>query len=289
MTALALLLPLLAAAQTTQPADDGPPDVADVAEVVLRVSPEAMIPGEDFRLGFEFWLRQGWHGYWKNPGDAGMPPRVELTLPDGYTAGPLIFPEPKVFEGAGVVGYGYAGVVIYQVEVDAADDAELAGEIKAEIRYLVCDDKLCLPGTASFTVPLPIPDERLGDFEPPRGPAPLEDAFRVHHATPRQIVIERVTADGTPVAPPAFIQAMRAAAEDDDVGYTFLPAESGAIDSIRLETFTIGGKTRLTYEARPLAGQALPDVIDGLLFIDGVAYEAALPLTEAGLEEVRGE
>ena len=37
----------------------------------------------------------GWHGYWRNPGDAGDEPRVTWRLPEGWRAGPLHYPVPR--------------------------------------------------------------------------------------------------------------------------------------------------------------------------------------------------
>ena len=36
----------------------------------------------------------GWHGYWLNPGDAGLPMDVQWQLPRGFSAGPLRYPVP---------------------------------------------------------------------------------------------------------------------------------------------------------------------------------------------------
>ena len=36
----------------------------------------------------------GWHGYWLNPGDAGLPMDVKWQLPTGFSAGPLRYPVP---------------------------------------------------------------------------------------------------------------------------------------------------------------------------------------------------
>src|SRR5258708_11865765 len=45
--------------------------------------------------GLYFKLESGWHVYWKNPGDAGQPPKIAWTLPNGVFAGPIKFPAPK--------------------------------------------------------------------------------------------------------------------------------------------------------------------------------------------------
>lgn len=42
-----------------------------------------------------FVIEPGWHLYWRNPGDSGQPPRVELTLPEGWSVGAPLFPVPN--------------------------------------------------------------------------------------------------------------------------------------------------------------------------------------------------
>jgi thiol:disulfide interchange protein DsbD len=38
-------------------------------------------------LALRFRMEEGWHIYWRNPGDSGLPPDIKLTLPAGVTAG----------------------------------------------------------------------------------------------------------------------------------------------------------------------------------------------------------
>jgi DsbC/DsbD-like thiol-disulfide interchange protein len=38
-------------------------------------------PGQKFRIGVLYRIESGWHIYWKNPGDAGIPTKITLRLP----------------------------------------------------------------------------------------------------------------------------------------------------------------------------------------------------------------
>jgi len=51
-------------------------------DTVANVS--AIAPGQPFMLGFKFTIAPGWHIYWKNPGDSGLPTEVKLNLPEGF-------------------------------------------------------------------------------------------------------------------------------------------------------------------------------------------------------------
>ena len=44
--------------------------------------------------GVELKLDEGWHTYWKNPGDAGSPTKIEWQLPTGISAGEIQWPLP---------------------------------------------------------------------------------------------------------------------------------------------------------------------------------------------------
>ena len=78
---------------------------------------DAVAPGTPFRVGLRLRLAPGWHTYWQNPGDAGVPPELELDLPPGATAGPIVWPTPqRVAEGA-LMTYAYTGDVLLPVTV----------------------------------------------------------------------------------------------------------------------------------------------------------------------------
>ena len=44
------------------------------AVVTLVSETDAIQPGQPFRIGLNLRMADGWHTYWKNPGDAGAPP-----------------------------------------------------------------------------------------------------------------------------------------------------------------------------------------------------------------------
>ena len=51
--------------------------------------------------------KPGWHGYWLNPGDAGLPMSVEWSLPPGWSVGPMRYPVPVKLLVAGIVNHVY--------------------------------------------------------------------------------------------------------------------------------------------------------------------------------------
>ena len=51
----------------------------------VRLVPEtaSVAPGSTVTLAFVMRPQPGWHGYWRNPGDAGAEPRVDLAAARG--------------------------------------------------------------------------------------------------------------------------------------------------------------------------------------------------------------
>ena len=81
-----------------------------------------IVPGGKFKLGVKFDIQPGWHTYYQEPGDSGMPPHFEWQLPAGFKAGPIIWAKPHKTVDAGLVAYGYQGSVLHGCEITAPSD-----------------------------------------------------------------------------------------------------------------------------------------------------------------------
>src|SRR3954471_22360197 len=71
------------------------------------ISEGAAPAGGEVDLAIHMRTNAGWHGYWLNPGDAGLPMDVKWQLPAGSTVGPLRYPVPTRLEIAGLMNYVY--------------------------------------------------------------------------------------------------------------------------------------------------------------------------------------
>src|SRR5262245_5851716 len=95
-------------------------------EAKAVVSAAHVQAGTPFDVGVLLRMQPGWHVYWLNPGDAGLPTTVRWTAPEGFSVGPLRWPVPRRFEQPGRgVGYGYAATVLLRARV--APPAAVAG------------------------------------------------------------------------------------------------------------------------------------------------------------------
>jgi thiol:disulfide interchange protein DsbD len=126
----------------------------DAVEAELVAASDAAVPGGTLMLGLRLRHDPHWHTYWRNPGDSGLPTRVELSLPEGWSAGEIAWPAPKrIFIGP-LANYGYEDEVLLPVPVRVPAGAA-PGEVRitARAQWLMCRD-VCIPGEAELALPL---------------------------------------------------------------------------------------------------------------------------------------
>jgi len=147
---------------------------------------DAATPGMPLHVGLRLRIAPGWHTYWQNPGNAGAPPELTLTLPEGASAGPIAWPTPRRMAEGPLMTYGYTGEVLLPLAVTPGPGPL---RIEASATWLVCE-RICVPEEGRFTLDLP-----------PGVPAPSAEAplFAAAAAgTPRSSPFEaRVAPDGT--------------------------------------------------------------------------------------------
>lgn len=108
-------------------------------------------PGRPLHLGLRLRMAPGWHTYWKNSGDAGAPPELNLILPDGVHAGPILWPAPERLLDTGIMSYVYTGDLVLPVEVTPGPGGL---NVEAKATWLVCAN-VCVPEEGSFRLVLP--------------------------------------------------------------------------------------------------------------------------------------
>lgn len=109
-------------------------------------------PGETISLAVLMQPDKGWHGYWSNPGDAGLPVTLEWTLPAGAGTGPLEFPVPQTLLVQGLMNHvyehDYAVLVPFTVPKDAEPGTTLP--VSAKANWLACTEAICVPESATL-------------------------------------------------------------------------------------------------------------------------------------------
>jgi thiol:disulfide interchange protein DsbD len=117
----------------------------------------AIAPGQSFWVALEFNIRDGWHTYWRNPGDSGQATTLKWQLPPGFTAGDIVWTTPHRFEIPPLVNYGYAKHAVHLVNITAPKDLKPGTPIvlAAHASWLVCAD-VCIPEDADLQLKLPV-------------------------------------------------------------------------------------------------------------------------------------
>ncbi|HEU5285169.1 MAG TPA: protein-disulfide reductase DsbD domain-containing protein, partial [Sphingomicrobium sp.] len=131
------------------------PSLAEARENAIRpqlVAEGPAPPGGEVELAIDMRTRPGWHGYWRNPGDAGLPMEVDWTLPPGFAVGPLRYPVPTRLTIAGLMNYVYERDYAVLVRLKVPPDARGSVPIRADARWLACTDKVCVPESGSFAL-----------------------------------------------------------------------------------------------------------------------------------------
>lgn len=158
LAAVLVLAPALVSASPDQP-----------ATASLVADTQGFTPGVTFTAALRLDQDPGWHTYWRDPGDVGLPTTLTFTLPAGVHAGALEWPKPRVFKDASkLTAYGYENPAVLLVPISVNKDyAQDSLTLKAHSTWLVCKD-VCLPGSGDVSLtlmrmasPLPSKDAAL--------------------------------------------------------------------------------------------------------------------------------
>ena len=155
---LGAVLLLLGLAPGAAALADALPPATGKPHLAIRLVAESERPraGTTVTLALATVPEAGWHGYWRNPGDAGFAGDYKWTLPAGVKAGALQWPVPTTLLVAGLMNYVYEAP--YAPLVELAVPAGLAAGTRLPIRleadYLVCTQTLCVPEKQSLALDL---------------------------------------------------------------------------------------------------------------------------------------
>ncbi|WP_417622778.1 protein-disulfide reductase DsbD family protein [Parasphingorhabdus sp.] len=116
--------------------------------------------GQSVTLAFVMEPKPTWHGYWENPGDAGIGMSFDWTLPAGVTAKKARFPVPDTLLISGIMNYVYKGDYAILVDLDLSDKVApgpLPISVKSE--WLSCTDEICVPEQDELSITLQVVGE----------------------------------------------------------------------------------------------------------------------------------
>jgi thiol:disulfide interchange protein len=153
------LLPafLLALAAAFAPAALAAPIVkTEHVEAALVAEFRSAQPGKPVHVGLRLRMVPHWHTYWKNPGDSGLPTRIQWELPPGWKAGEIQWPYPQPLPVGPLMNYGYEDEVVLLVPLTPPATAQPGpAQIRAKAEWLVCKD-VCIPEKGELDLALPV-------------------------------------------------------------------------------------------------------------------------------------
>jgi thiol:disulfide interchange protein len=118
---------------------------------------QSIQPGRPFWVILRLRPDKGWHTYWKNPGESGLPTKIRWTLPDGFQAGPFQWPSPERIVAPPVVSYGYEGEVFLLNRIVPPSNLRPGSTVvlNAKADWLECSN-ICVPDSVKLSLKLPV-------------------------------------------------------------------------------------------------------------------------------------
>lgn len=112
-------------------------------------------------FGVRMKMQEGWHTYWRVPGDSGLAPTFDWSASKNVALLGLLWPVPERFDAEGDTTFGYKDEVIWPVLVRAVDRAQPL-VLNLKMSYGICKN-ICVPNEAHLTLTiLPASSEHTG-------------------------------------------------------------------------------------------------------------------------------
>ncbi|WP_420428256.1 protein-disulfide reductase DsbD family protein [Algiphilus sp.] len=126
------------------------------AEADLHAYRSHAVPGESLPLALRLLPEPGWHTYWRNPGDSGLPTTLDWEAPEGIRFSAIRWPRPETYRLANIVNYGYGQETLHIVDMEVPADWPVGTPIQlsATANWLICSD-ICVPESATLSLTVP--------------------------------------------------------------------------------------------------------------------------------------
>ncbi len=254
----------------------------EASHSTLRIYSEldGLKPNSRQWLAVEITPRDGWHSYWKNPGDSGAAPILDWkqgSYAEAMIFSEPLFPTPKLIPVGPLANYGYDGASVLLVEMLTGDTS---AAITLEAEWLICEVE-CVPqfGTLDFSLPRK-DDASLGDeallFSDARAKMPEPPYWG------GLLSVEGTSSTLTVYADKADMPTLEKAA--------FFAGHEGVLNYATPQSWFWGEKG-LVIELPRDAGAPTPKVADGLLFLTTTQGETTAykldPMLKITLENTR--
>ena len=129
----------------------------EYVDSALYAERAGLVPGETTWFALNQDVRDGWHVFWVNPGDAGLPLMLDWSLPDGFEAGAVTHPAPNYIPVGPLASYAHEGAPTFLIPVRTPAGA-VAGDmidIAINASWQTCEE-ICVPEEARYEFSLPV-------------------------------------------------------------------------------------------------------------------------------------
>ncbi|WP_395826822.1 protein-disulfide reductase DsbD family protein [Elstera sp.] len=122
------------------------------AAVRLLTATEAVGGVDRVTLALEFRFAPGWHGYWRTPGEAGLPPTLDWTGTQNLISADPRFPPPIRTTLLGIETFAYKAGLVLPIDAKLLDGSQPL-PLKLGVDYLACAE-ICVPYRADLALTL---------------------------------------------------------------------------------------------------------------------------------------
>lgn len=247
------------------------------AELIADV--RSVKPGDSFWLGVRLRMDEGWHTYWRNPGDTGLETTIAWLLPEDVKAGPILWPVPEKIPAPPSYSYGYHGDVILLARATVSPSASTNWPLPlaARVKWLMCNER-CIAGSADVNLALPVGQSTVPDT------AAAEVFANAIGRLPQTLGVPETTAQGAGREITLALRGFRPEGRTIRMAY-FYPDFMEVLDHAERQVLVEDEKEPALKLIVSPYSRAPPDRLSGVLSVyDGEnvrAYQLSVPVTWA--------
>lgn len=130
----------------------------DKVSADIITSSDEINPRQGIDLLVKLQMHKDWHTYWNNPGDAGLPTKIEWKIPENYEIFKLGQSIPAKFTIDELVQYGYDDTAYLKYRLKPKGEPKKfygVEDFQAAVSWLACKDE-CVPESVDISFGLPI-------------------------------------------------------------------------------------------------------------------------------------
>jgi len=159
-----LLLIFLLSAPHAAFALEAPWKSADYVQARLVSATDAAGDEKTIQAALELRLADGWHAYWRMPGDSGLPPALDWAASVNVENIEMSWPTPHRIEIMGLYSFGYEGRIMFPLSVAVKKTGEPV-TLALTASVMVCES-ICVPQNLTLSLEIPAGAANAGRYGP---------------------------------------------------------------------------------------------------------------------------